>query len=224
MESEHSSESPAMVRGQAPVGAAEAREEKVETIFGWPFVVAIFILVVGGWLGHGIVNDRNAEWIGLWGFRLTFWGLVVSIAGFAFTIWQLYRTRSSAIAASAAVQKLRRDFSSLDVILEISAAMAAAKDAQLNLTAGEWKSALSDYNRIRTSLDKTIAAQTGILPDELETLQDDQAHFLGACDALEEVVQGTGSPILVNVLTARLRRFESFSIQLDVKIRNRFGG
>ena len=224
MESEHLSHSPAAARALGSAVAGESRNDQGETIFGWPFVIAMAILVAGVVAGHQVGEGQDAEWIGVWGFRLTFWGLIVSIAGFVFTIWQLYRTRSSAIAASLAVQKLRRDFSSLDVILEISAAMAAAKDAQSNLSASEWKAALSDYNRIRTSLDKTIAAQTGILPDELETLQDDQAHFLGACDALEEVVQGTGAAILVNVLTARLRRFESFAIQLDVKIRNRFGG
>jgi hypothetical protein len=197
--------------------------DEANGLLGWPFTTAVAILVIGGVVSLTFGRGQDEVWIAVWGLRLSLWGLFVSIAGFGFTIWQLMRTRSSAIAASDAVQKLRRDFSSLDVILEISSAMAAAKEAQKNLSAGDWRAALSDYNRIRSCIDKSIAAQTGLLPDEINALQDDQAHFLGACDALEEEIRSS-SGLFVNVLTARLRRFEGFLTQLDYKIRNRFGG
>lgn len=194
------------------------------TMGGLPLWISVAILGVGGVIGTWIGTNQSTDWLGLWGFRLTFWGLVVSVAGFIFTIWQLLRTQTAAAAGAEAVGRLRRDFSSLDVIVEIRSAGEAVRETQAKIGEESWQSALAGYNKIRICVDKSLAAQTGLAPDDVEALKEYQAHFLGVCDALDSKIRGDTLQLKTALMTSKLRTFEGFLTQLEYRIRNRFGG
>lgn len=195
-----------------------------ETKFlGLPLLVAGGVLIVGTILSFFVGSRHSSEWLGLWGFRLTFLGLVVSVAGFIFTIWQLVRTRGATAAVSLAVQRLRRDFGSLDIITELRSAAAAAAEAQNNIGERRWPQALSGYNKIRQSLYKAIAVESALASADVEQVKDYIAHALGACAELD-AAQGGVAGIDTVALGTKLRELEGYLIGLEYRIKESFGG
>lgn len=150
------------------------------------------------------------------------WGLGVSGAGFSFTILQLLRTKSAALAAETATLKLRRDFGSLDTILELRSAIAGAQTAIDTLNEGRWESAIYQYDAISAALSKILAVSDGLSGIEQRRMKSFQADCVGACTSIENLLSEDVQEIDVPPLNAKLREMIQFLVVQENRTKESF--
>jgi hypothetical protein len=147
----------------------------------------------------------------------------VGIFGFGITFWQLWRTRRAADAAADAVARLKQDFASFDVILELRTARASAAEAGRHVNSGRWPAALVSLNQIRESLQKMLSVRNGLEIGDAERAKDYIAYALGACSSIEDV-ERAGGDIARTALTGKLRELDGYLIELEGDLKDRFSG
>jgi hypothetical protein len=87
-----------------------------------------------------------------WGYWFGLLGLVVSIVGFGFTIYQLMLTRSAAQAAVIASEQAKKRVASYDMIFELSRASSALEATHGHIRRGDWPEVLQGYSEARLAL------------------------------------------------------------------------
>jgi hypothetical protein len=149
-------------------------------------------------------------------------GLVVSVLGFGFTIWQLRRTQKATGAATEALDKARREFSSLDVLAELHAAKSNAEGTREHLLGKRWIAAAAGYDRVRDRLMRIIAAPEQLSSDESDEAKDFIAHTLGASGDLEQLKDGEDFD--ASSLRGRLKELENFTLRIEYRIKDALRG
>lgn len=76
-------------------------------------------------------------------------GLIVSLFGFAITIWQLVRTRNALVAANDATSALRSKLAGQNAAIHATNAMSHLKESQRLVRADEWLVALEELESLR---------------------------------------------------------------------------
>ena len=185
-----------------------------------PAVILVIIL----FLVNLAVDRLSLDAQTAWSFKIGIWGLLVSIVGFTFTLWQLYRTQSVTVATQAAIGKIKRDFQSLDVIVELSNARNEARSTLEKLIGSEWARCATGYSSCRTSLDKCLAATTDMYDAEKSELRDFQAKFIFAEKLMNSKSMDNNQEVDSETLADDLTEFSSFVNNLEYSIRSRFGG
>lgn len=116
-------------------------------------------------------------------------GLILTLVGFAVTIWQLIRTRRSVDAANAATANLRARISSQTATIHAAGAIARIKAAKRELRSKEWSAARFVLEELRGSLvvverRKHIASEE--FANELPSYLKDLLDFVDFLDRLQE--------------------------------------
>lgn len=86
------------------------------------------------------------------GIVLGAWGVCVSLAGFALTIWQLAKTQDAARAAADALHDLRSRIAAYDATIEAQRALIFLQETQRHMRISAWESVLASYANARGSL------------------------------------------------------------------------
>lgn len=149
-------------------------------------------------------------------------GLIVSLAGFGFTIWQLMRTQHAAAAATQALDEARRQFATLDVLGELHIMRITSESVREHVVGLRWPSANFGYDRLREKLMRVISVPDQLTGGEIETAKDYVAHILGVSSETEAL--SPGDAFESTRLTGRLKELENFALQLEYRIRNQFSG
>jgi len=149
-------------------------------------------------------------------------GLLVSVAGFGFTIWQLLRTQRAADAATEALQTARKEFATLDVLGELHIMRITSESVREHVVGLRWPSANFGYDRLREKLMRVISVPEQLTHEESEIAKDFVAHILGVSSETEALA--IGDPFDVVRLTARLKELENFALQVEYRIRDQFRG
>jgi hypothetical protein len=98
-------------------------------------------------------------------------GLVVSIVGFAFTLYNVVKSRTAAEAAEAAARATRKTLSTYDSIAAISAAIAAINDVRRLHRDAQWLLLPDRYSTLRQSLIAIRSGPVVLTGDQLSLLQ-----------------------------------------------------
>lgn len=149
-------------------------------------------------------------------------GLVVSVVGFAFTIWQLRRTERATDVATAALERARKEFATLDVLTELHGLRSTAEGTREHLLAGRWQPACSGYDRMRDKLMRIIATAEQLRDNEGEEAKDFVAHILGASGELEQLKND--DEFDASPFSNRLKELENYSLQVEYRIKDEFRG
>lgn len=147
-------------------------------------------------------------------------GVVVSVVGFAFTIWQLRRTVAATDAATGALDRARKEFATLDVLDELHAVRSSAEATREHMLGRRWPAVCSGYDRIREKLMRIVATADQLIEAESEEAKDYLAHILGASSELE--VLESGAEFDAPPLTNRLKELENFTLQVEYRIKDQF--
>lgn len=159
-----------------------------------------------------------------WSMRVASFGILLTIAGFGVTIFQLIKTSSSAKAAENAVLKLKRDLASFDVSGQLREGRVLAEQAKTRLLDNNWQYGLSNCERVRTILAGLSSAQRHLADSDFEMVKDHLAVIQDACQNLESKMTSSGFDLDVTVLNSKLRDIEVFFMNLESGIRDRAGG
>ncbi len=151
-------------------------------------------------------------------------GLGVTVLGFGFTFWQLARTRRATAAVTQTIKRIKRDFGSFDILLEVRTARAAAAETQGHIQGGRWDLALVSYNNLRSSLATMLAVRGGLTGSDAEQAKDHVADALDACKLLDSL-DAEGAPAVDrSTLNNKLRELDGFLIHLEYSVKDSFSG
>ena len=190
----------------------------------WTIAASVAFLVLTLYLGHLWVETLALEDGEKLSFKVGLWGLLITLEGFAFTLWHLYRTQSATFATQTAITKIKKDFQSLDVIVELSNARNEARMTGERLIAADWPRCAVGYQACRTALDKCLAAGANMDDQESETMKDFQTKFIFAEKLMNSKSIDDAIDVQTETLSGDLTEFSSFVVNLEYTIRSRFGG
>lgn len=154
------------------------------------------------------------------GFVLTVWGLLLSVAGFGVTWWQLARTQTSSQAVERALSRIKRDYESFDLITEVRTARANAEITQSHITSARWDDALGSYNALRISLAKIAAVRGGLSDESRESTKDLLAAAQDACNSIEKFRVHNTEQLTADVLNTILRNMDTFLISVEYSLKD----
>jgi len=112
-----------------------------------------------------------------WGGIVNGLGLVVSVIGFAVTIWNVVRTKRASERAEQAVTILRMALNRSDAIMEVSAAIAIMEEIKRLHRAGEWKVLLDRYTTLKRLLVSIRNPENHLSDEHVGSIQSAIQHF-----------------------------------------------
>lgn len=190
-------------------GSSPARLLGGVLLLGLAIAVALLFMVSSG--GQKVIDFAGG-----------IMGLVLGIGGFAITLWQLSETRSAAEQASTAVERLRKDVRSLDIISELHVVTNGAAAAIDRLKEHNWDQASETYERIRVALNKVTVFHSRLdVPFDEAVAKDFLSHLIAAAGELESLPDG--NEIDTTEMRARLRQLNDFAVAVEASIRDRIG-
>jgi hypothetical protein len=98
-----------------------------------------------------------------------FLGLIVTVVGFALTLWNVWKSRSIATQALLVANKVRDDLRKVEIVAEFSTAVAAMEEIKRLHRKGEIDALPERYSALRRSL-ITMRDATILLSNEDQTL------------------------------------------------------
>jgi len=166
----------------------------------------------------------DATTVGAWGFILSAWGIPLAIIGFAMTLWQLARTQNAANAASAAMEKVKKELRSFDIVLEVRTARTSIAEIQGKLTIRDWAGIINNYNQIRESLAKIDSGYPLLPAEKSNKLKDYRGDTLSVCTSMEEARASNFQEINSSHLISNLMEMDDFLISLEFSLKELVGG
>lgn len=106
-----------------------------------------------------IFDPQSSSIVGAWSLIVSIAGLILSLVGFGFTIWQLYKTQNSAKAASQAVQDLTKRTSLYDIVLELERSLTAVESANRSCRNETWSDVYGYCETARGSIHNAIISR-----------------------------------------------------------------
>jgi hypothetical protein len=113
-------------------------------------------------------------------------GLVVTLIGFAITIFNVVRSRTAAEEAERAVAKVREDILRIDTVAEFSAAIAAMDEIKRLQREGAWSVLPDRYADLRKSLISIKSANKDLPAHYMTAIQSSIQHFRGIETIIEK--------------------------------------
>ena len=182
-------------------------------------ICVVISLIAAPWLASSDTTKISA-----WGFILSAWGIPLALIGFAITLWQLARTQNAANAANAAIDKVKRELRSFDIVLEVRTARSVVADIRMKLASPNWDDLIISYHKIRESLAKIDNGYTNFSKERKEEIKDYRANTLGACSSIESARPDSFSGISLSSLSSQLAEMDDFLISLEFELKESIGG
>jgi hypothetical protein len=170
------------------------------------------------------LGPPDFDWLAVIGLILGFLGLIVTIFGFILALQQIRKTNSASEAANFAISKLRKDLSSLDVIADIKILLSLSSNIQEDLTNQKYHEALLSFKKIHAGLNRLVATQGAVPHNFSESAKDFIAKMLAACSVMETVIENSNTVFSKSALATQLRELEGLLINLEISLKEKFGG
>ncbi|NQD80919.1 hypothetical protein HP436_12105 [Pseudomonas sp. CrR14] len=123
----------------------------------------------------------NSEWS-------TGVGLLITMAGFAITIYQLWKTRAAAESATFAAKEARRIVFQAGVIANFSSAVTAMEELKRLQRAGAWEIMPDRYSSLRKMLISIIGADNSMTDQHRKLVQSSISQFREIEGLIEEFI------------------------------------
>jgi len=144
-----------------------------------------------------------------WGDIASVVGVVVSLIGFAITIWGVLRSKTAAQKAKEEVSNVRETISRLDTAMEFSAALTMMDEIKRLHRAAAWIMLPDRYSALKRLLISIRTTNLDLADEHQAVLQGAIQHFTDLEKKVERALASNGSP--PNVATVN----EIVSAQLD---------
>lgn len=215
--------------GAARLSDQNASDEQLKSARLWPStkiaIVAGFAaisLIVVSIRAHPILAATDAAQVSAVGLTLTVWGLILAVAGFGITWWQMHRARTAAQAVANAVSTMRRDYAAFDVITELRTARAHAEGVITALSASDWSSAHKSFWGIRVSLMKMASSSDVLDYSAISACKDHVANILTATDVIQQNAEENAELIPSHQLVAQMTEADNFLISLEQQLKGSY--
>jgi hypothetical protein len=100
-----------------------------------------------------------------WGDIASLLGLVATIIGFAFTLWNVIKSKTAAQSAKDAVDELKERIRSLNTIADLTQAVAIMEEIKRLQRARQWRVVLDRYTILRKCIIQTSIQHPQLLPE-----------------------------------------------------------
>ncbi|MFZ5705867.1 MAG: hypothetical protein ACOY5R_11450 [Pseudomonadota bacterium] len=131
----------------------------------------------------------NQAGVAGWSFWLGIIGFIVSLLGFAVTIYQLQKTRSAADAAKDEARRIEGILQRYEVASEATRASAALGTAKNYVRNGLWPSAADSYEIVRDGLLALRSEAVDLTDDHRKKIDEACAFIKELCAKIERDVQ-----------------------------------
>lgn len=154
-----------------------------------------------------------AEWWGDWSSLI---GVMVGLAGFGFTIFLLFKSKSASEAARAAAENAVREMRRTLTLTDITATIQIAKEIRRLQRAGQWDVTLERYTELKTLIVRVREENPNFTTEERSAIQDIIAQIRSLENAIEKFVSAPGTQHNLarwnRILSGILETLESLSI------------
>jgi hypothetical protein len=137
-------------------------------------------------------------------------GLLATLVGFAFTLWNVSRSKRAAEDAEKAVQRMREAITQTNTISEFSAAVVIMDEIKRLHRAAAWTVLPDRYSALKRSLITIRSANPSLSDNHKTVLQGAILHFTALEQKVEAVIASKSPPPNV----AKLNKIVSSQIEL----------
>ena len=141
-----------------------------------------------------LFDPANAVQVSAWGLLLGVLGTILTVAGFALTGWQLWKTADATRAAAQAVANIKSRVATYDAVFEISRATSALKETDRHLKKRSWPDAVESYASFRHAVVRLIELPSSLGDEQREELRKMLRSATSSADRLERSVVGSSDP------------------------------
>ena len=130
-----------------------------------------------------------------WGDIASVVGVVVSLVGFAVTIWGVLTSKSAAQRAESAANAARRSILRSDSLMELSASVTMMEEIKRLHRASAWSVLPDRYSLLKSHLVSIRTSNTTFAADHQASLQSAIQHFGDMEKRIEKTISGkSGAP------------------------------
>lgn len=133
-------------------------------------------------------------------------GLVVSILGFGFTIFNVRRSRTAAVNAETAADQARESIRSYQTVSELAEAVRAMEEIKRLQRARQWPLLPDRYEQLRKLLISIKSTNTKLSDRDLETIQGAITHAHSIERQIEKALETGDHKSDVSKLNSTLSR------------------
>lgn len=130
-----------------------------------------------------MIAPENAPTVGLI-------GLILSLVGFAVTLYQVLKTRRAAESAQAAANATSARFSAFNAMREYEIARQQVQRVNDAIAQEDWDAVLVAYQPLLTSMSNIRQCNAPLDDGVREALQDGEDRVTRNCQTIEKAVQG----------------------------------
>lgn len=149
------------------------------------FVVISSIAGATSWLLFKWFSGLSSTASASNGLVLGVWGILLSLGGFALTIWQLRKTQTATVAATRAVNELKSRLASYDAVVEVQKAIAFVQETQRHIRIPSWESANVSYSGAREAVLRLAEMPSSLKVDERNSLSSILADIATISDKID---------------------------------------
>lgn len=182
--------------------------------------LAVGMFVVSGWVAILVMPNPMPAWANVTNWHLTAWGLIVTVGGFAITLFQLSETKTSFEAAKTAVEKWKRQKSNVQIIDDIRESMTLLRNC-LELVGNDWSNFKKTYDQVRLLNASVLASRRELHQEEASFLDEMQIHITEVCSQLDDQLAAQNVNVVVAELSTKIRELQNFFVGLDQAIKDR---
>lgn len=155
----------------------------------------------------GCAQRRQRSAVPLWLAKLPQWlsepttagviggvSLLVTIVGFTFTLWQVWRSKSAAQAAAASARAVQEKISLFDAVAECAAAVQVLEEIERLHRNGPCHALPDRYNQVRNSLIELRTMSHSCSAEQLAQLQDAVSQLTTMKAAVEKLIAASNKP------------------------------
>lgn len=150
--------------------------------------------------------DAMLQWLG------DNWGNLASVGGLAgvgLAIWQLARTRKAAEAARQASKSTEMAISTFLVASDLQHAIDLIQQVKGLHRAGQWESAIVQYQPIRFALAQITSRDTRLSQEQMQTLRESIGTITSIEDSVDSAVRNKSVPDDVERINSILNSIQS---------------
>ena len=123
-------------------------------------------------------------------------GLLISVFGFSFTIWQVMRSKSAADAAKRATVETQKSIKELDIVIEFSSALTMMEEIKDRHRKFQWESLPTKYSLLRQKLISIKSNTPNLKAEESARLQESIQQFSSLERKIDDSLVKQSSPNL----------------------------
>lgn len=154
---------------------------------------------------QAMFDPSNSAAVGAWGLITGIVGIFLTLIGFAISIVQIRRAKTSADSAKEAVADVQVRVSRYDAAVDLAEAKASLQNARHYANLDAWPQFVASYEIASEALGR-VALQVSVTEDNvIESIKKSRSRIGKVCNSIEKYLEGAGPPPLKSALNKAIR-------------------